>query len=353
MNQQPKRDRDTQDLIEQLRAKQTRGRRMRLAMVIVASFVVVVALAAAVSAAGGVIPGGNGYGSISNGDEGRPTTQSAAAAATSQARATTAPGPVTTTTGRSSTTTGHPVTATTKSSPTTISATATTTAQATATTKPASTPSGSASTKVVVIDPGHQAHADNALEPIGPGSTEKKAKVSSGTAGVVTGIPESELVLDVGLRLRDALRAHGIKVVMTRTSQNVDLSNIARAKIANEAKADLFIRIHADGAENSSTSGIHVLYPASIRGWTDDIAPASEKAAALAQQALIAATGAKDRGIDARSDMTGFNWSDVPVILPEIGFMSNPAEDRLLATDEYRGKIVAGLTKAVLRFLGM
>jgi N-acetylmuramoyl-L-alanine amidase len=206
---------------------------------------------------------------------------------------------------------------------------------------------------VVVIDPGHQAHANNGLEPIGPGSTEKKAKVSSGTTGVVTGIPESELVLDVGLRLRDALKAHGVKVVMTRTSQDVDLSNIARAKIANEARADLFIRIHADGAEDSSTRGIHVLYPASIAGWTDDIASASKKAASITQKALIAATGAKDRGIDARSDMTGFNWSDVPVILPEIGFMSNPAEDKLLATDAYRGKIVAGLTEAVLQFLGI
>ena len=90
----------------------------------------------------------------------------------------------------------------------------------------------------------------------------------------------------------------------------------------------------------------------SIKGWTDDIAAASKQAAPLAQRELVAATGAKDRGIDARSDMTGFNWSDVPVILPEIGFMSNPAEDRLLATSAYQEKIVAGLTRAILAFLG-
>jgi N-acetylmuramoyl-L-alanine amidase len=262
----------------------------------------------------------------------------------------------TTTTSEVTPSTAH---TTTTSKPTTKSVQSTTTTKrttiiirVTTTTKPVSS-GAAASGKVVVIDPGHQAHANNAVEPVGPGSSEKKAKVSSGTAGAATGIPESELVLDVGMRLRDSLKAHGIKVVMTRTSQDVDLSNIARAKIANEAEADLFIRIHADGTDNSSTNGIHVLYPASIKGWTDDISAASKKAAGIAQRQLIAATGAKDRGIDARSDMTGFNWSDVPVILPEIGFMTNPAEDKLLATNAYRGKIVTGLTKAILEFLGV
>ncbi len=204
-----------------------------------------------------------------------------------------------------------------------------------------------------MIDPGHQAKGDSGLEPVGPGSSEKKAKVSSGTAGVVTGIPESELVLAVGLKLRDALKAAGIKVVMTRTTQDVRISNIERAQIANEAGADLFVRVHADGSDNSSVHGIHVLYPASIEGWTDDIAAASKKAAQLAQRELIAATGAKDRGIDARSDMTGFNWSDVPAIIPEIGFMTNAAEDKLLATAAYQDKIVKGLARAILSYLGV
>jgi N-acetylmuramoyl-L-alanine amidase len=77
------------------------------------------------------------------------------------------------------------------------------------------------------------------------------------------------------------------------------------------------------------------------------------EAASLAQRELIAATGAVDRGINARSDMTGFNWADVPVILPEIGFMTNPDEDRRLATPAYQDKIVQGLTRAILAFLGV
>jgi N-acetylmuramoyl-L-alanine amidase len=205
----------------------------------------------------------------------------------------------------------------------------------------------------VVIDPGHQAKADSDREPVGPGSSTTKAKVSSGTRSVNTGSPESELVLTIGLKLRDALVAQGIQVIMTRTTQDVDISNSQRAQIANAAGADLFVRIHADGVSDSSVHGIHVLYPVSIAGWTDDIAVESKRAAALALEELIAATGAKNKGLNARDDMTGFNWSDVPVFLPEIGYMTNRAEDALLATPEYQAKIVQALTRAVLRYLGV
>jgi N-acetylmuramoyl-L-alanine amidase len=206
---------------------------------------------------------------------------------------------------------------------------------------------------VVVIDPGHQAKANYDQEPIGPGSSKTKAKVSSGTRSVNTGSPESRLVLAVGLKLQAALEAHGIRVVMTRTVQDVDISNVERAKLANKAGADLFVRIHADGVADSSTHGILMLYPATITGWTDDIAVESKRAARLALDELIEATGAYNRGLSARSDLSGFNWSDVPVILPEIGLMTNTAEDRLLATDAYEDKIVQGLTGAILKFLGV
>ncbi len=277
-----------------------------------------------------------------------PTTTSALVAAAS---AGTTASQTTSTTSPATSTSQAPAT-TTSSSTTTTTGVVTTLPVTTSTGRTASTTAPTAGRLVVCIDPGHQAHGDSDLEPVGPGSSTMKAKVSSGTAGVATGTPESELVLAVSLKLRDALSSRGIKVVMTRTTQDVRLSNIERAQIANRAGADLFVRIHADGSEDRSVSGIHVLYPASVKGWTDDIAAASKQAAALAQRELIAATGAKDRGIDARSDMTGFNWCDVPAILPEIGFMSNAAEDALLATPAYQDKIVAGLTRAILAFLG-
>ena len=275
------------------------------------------------------------------GSPARATTTAAGVTTTAAGAITSGPGGATTTATSTSTTakrttTSQPTTSTTHASTTTTGAVAT-----------------AASAKVVVIDPGHQAKADNSPEPIGPGSSTTKPKVASGTAGVVTGVPESKLALAVGLKLRDSLAAHGIKVVMTRTTQDVNISNSQRAQIANKAHADLFVRIHADGSTDHSTHGIHVLYPASIKGWTDDIAVPSKKAAQLAEQDLIAATGAANRGIDARSDMSGFNWSNVPSILPEIGFMTNPTEDKLLETSAYQDKIVQGLTKAILAFLGM
>lgn len=206
--------------------------------------------------------------------------------------------------------------------------------------------------RIVVIDPGHQARGNNDEEPIGPGSATTKPKVTSGTEGVVTGIPESELVLAIGLMVREELEARGVRVIMTRTRQDVNISNIERTKLANQVGADLYLRVHADGIDSGSVYGIHTLYPVSIAGWTDDIAAASKRAAQLTQSALVAATGGKDRGLDARDDMTGFNWSDVPVIIPEIGFMTNAAEDRLLAQDSYRRKIAVALAQAAVQFVG-
>jgi cell wall-associated NlpC family hydrolase/N-acetylmuramoyl-L-alanine amidase/putative cell wall-binding protein len=207
--------------------------------------------------------------------------------------------------------------------------------------------------KLVVVDPGHQLYANNALEPVGPGSTTMKAKVSSGTASCNTGSPESALVLKVGLKLRASLESYGLDVVMTRDTQSVDISNAERAQMANAAGADLFVRIHADGSTDPAVNGILMLYPATIAGWTDEIAAESLRGATIAQQEMVKATGAKSRGLSARSDLAGFNWSDVPTFLPEMGLMTNPAEDKLLATDAYQNKLVSGLTKAILCFLNV
>ena len=365
----PVRDKETQDLVHRFQARRKRRRRMRLVLsglgglAILALIVAVVLLV--VRSPGDDLTGGPGGTGDSPATAG-PTAPAGSTATTTAggvtgSSATTAVAQATTTT-RAATTTSSAATVTTVGSTTTGAATTATTGAATTTSQTTTTAATSPTTSrpashggalVVVIDPGHQSKVNTSTEPVGPGSSERKIKVSGGTAGVATGMPESELVLTVSLKLRESLEAYGIEVVMTRTTQNVDISNVERAQIANDAGADLFVRVHADGSEDGSMSGIHVLYPASIAGWTDDIAKASKEAAVLAQKELIAATGARDRGIDARSDMTGFNWSDVPVILPEIGFMTNAAEDRLLATAAYQDKIVAGLTRAILAFLGV
>ncbi|MGV8083399.1 MAG: N-acetylmuramoyl-L-alanine amidase [Coriobacteriia bacterium] len=206
-------------------------------------------------------------------------------------------------------------------------------------------------TPVVCIDPGHQLHANLAPEPIGPGSAVTKPKVAGGTTGVVTRIPEYRFTLTLSLKLKARLEARGVRVVMIRTTDDVNISNAERAQIANAAGADLFVRIHADGSSDSSMHGISTLYPAG-NAWVAPIQPSSLRAAQLAQASAVAATGAANRGLSARSDMAGFNWSTVPTFLVECGFMTNPSEDRLLASDAYQGLLAEGIANGIMQYLG-
>ena len=206
---------------------------------------------------------------------------------------------------------------------------------------------------VVVLDPGHDMRANLETEPIGPGSSTRKIKDGGGTTGVVSRLREADLDLAVAQRTRALLERTGIRVVMTRTrTAGTSMGNIARARIANRAGAALFLRIHADGSVDSRARGTHTLYPALRRGWTDDVYAGSKRAAGVVQRALVRSLGFPDRGLQARTDYTGFNWADVPVILVEMGFMTNPTEDQLLATAAYQRRAAIGLCRGTLRFLG-
>lgn len=206
-----------------------------------------------------------------------------------------------------------------------------------------------AAAPLVCLDPGHARHANSGTEPIGPGSKTMKVKDPGGTAG------ESEVTLQIGLRTRRALHARGFRVAMTRTGPDLKLKgggNVARARFCNRKHAALVIRIHADGSTSSSTHGLSTLFPAKHKGWTDDVLPASRRLAGLVQQKVLAATGAADRGLVKRSDLTGFNWSNVPTCLVETGFMTNPAERRKLRNPTYQAKIARGLANAAEAFTG-
>lgn len=215
-------------------------------------------------------------------------------------------------------------------------------------------PAGAAQPRpVVVLDPGHDLRANTTTEPIGPGSSTRKIKDGGGTHGVVSGLSEADLNLRVALRLRPLLERAGLRVVMTRTkTAGTSIGNVARAGIANRAGATLFLRIHADGSTDRGVRGTHTLYPALRRGWTDDVYAESKRAAGVVQADLRAALGFPDRGLQERADFTGFNWADVPVILVEMGFMTNPTEDRLLATAAYQQRAAVGLCRGTLRFVG-
>lgn len=196
--------------------------------------------------------------------------------------------------------------------------------------------------QTVCVDPGHQQFGNNALEPVSPDSREMKAKVSSGTRGVKTKKPEYVLTLEASQLLQGKLESFGYQVVMTRESHDVDISNVERAQMCNVAEADLAVRIHADGDNSSKTQGISVLYPAWLEG-TEAVYTPSKEAAALILRQAVDATGAVSRGIVPRSDLTGFNWSTVPSVLVEMGFMTNPAEDARLSDPDYLDPLIEGI----------
>ncbi|MDI6815917.1 MAG: N-acetylmuramoyl-L-alanine amidase [Actinomycetota bacterium] len=204
--------------------------------------------------------------------------------------------------------------------------------------------------KVVVIDPGHQRKANLEREPIGPGSTTTKAKVQTGTSGIDSKTPEYKITLAVAEKLKTRLESYGVKVIMTRETHDVDISNSQRAEVANRNKADLFVRIHADGAGDPEVHGISTLYPAQ-ESCADHVCAESLKAARVVQRSVVKTTWAKDNGTVARKDISGFNWSKVPVILVETGFMSNPKEDALLNDPDYQAKLADGMAKGIADYL--
>jgi N-acetylmuramoyl-L-alanine amidase len=203
---------------------------------------------------------------------------------------------------------------------------------------------------VVCIDPGHQLVANAGTEPLGPGSTEMKPKVSGGAVGVVTKQTEYDLALALSLKIKERLESNGVRVVLTRVSNSVNITNAQRALVANESGADLFLRVHADTHTNADIRGVATLYP-SGNTWVAPIEAASFKAAQMVHAELLASSGATDRGIVKRSDIVGFNWATVPSILVEAGFMTNPMDDKALADPAYQDKLADGIARGVLAYL--
>ena len=204
---------------------------------------------------------------------------------------------------------------------------------------------------VIAIDAGHQSIINTGTEPLGPGSSVMKRKVSTGTAGYVTGQTEYSVNLAIALKLQAILEADGYTVVMIRTTNDVDISNAERAQIANNANADAFVRIHADGNDNHSVSGATTLCQTSSNPYNGSMASESYSLSNYILNSLSDATGCRKVGISQVDNMTGINWSKVPVSIVEVGFLSNASEDQLLATDSYRQKVARGIANGIEAYI--
>lgn len=204
---------------------------------------------------------------------------------------------------------------------------------------------------IITIDPGHQMYANTEQEPIAPGSKITKYKATVGSRGIVTGKAEYAITLEASKMLQKKLKKKGYQVILTRNSNDIDISNLKRAKIANKHKSALFIRVHADGAENINAKGFSIIAPAKENPYTKDVFHESQKASKLIVQHVGKEFNLYQSGVSYRADLSGFNWSKVPVIMMELGYMTNPEEDRNLSDEKYLEKLTTTIVKGVDKYL--
>ncbi len=209
-----------------------------------------------------------------------------------------------------------------------------------------------ASQVAVVIDPGHQLSADTTREANGPGSSTMKAKVTGGTTGVASGVPEYQLNLDISLLLEKELESRGYTVYLTRSTNDVNISNRERAEYAASVGGTIFIRIHANGSDDSSVNGALTLCPSSENEY---VAYLAEDSMALSESILTAycsATGLVSQGCQTSDTMTGINWSTIPVVILEMGYMTNEEEDLKMQDSTFRARMVQGIANGIDDYFG-
>ncbi|MBR2737924.1 MAG: N-acetylmuramoyl-L-alanine amidase [Lachnospiraceae bacterium] len=223
------------------------------------------------------------------------------------------------------------------------------------------TGSGALLEHIVCIDAGHQSRGHSGKIPRGPGATElTNPGVTVGTSGATK--MEYELNLDIALLLQQRLEDAGIGVVMVRTTNNVDITNDQRAIIANESGADISIHLHADGIEGRpDVRGSHCIIIGDDNIYTPSIYSESRRLAQCVIDNYISATGYKgfikrkgtDDGIVEDNYYPMLNFSEIPTMIFEMGFMTNAEEDRLMCDETFQQTMVTGIYNGIMEYYGL
>ena len=218
---------------------------------------------------------------------------------------------------------------------------------------PATEPEKTEDQIIIALDPGHQGPDAGMMgeEEDGPGSGIMKAKTTSGTAGRFTGLAEYQLNLDIAKQVKACLAERDFQVVMTRENHETSVSNQDRAKIANESGAELCVRIHANGSESPESAGALCLVMSPDNPYAGGLYEESFRLAEKVLNSYCAATGIYNRGVQTDDTMTGINWSQVPVIILEMGFMTNQQDDTQMADPEFQQKMAEGIANGIASYI--
>ncbi len=175
-----------------------------------------------------------------------------------------------------------------------------------------------------------------------------------GTVGKTTGVTESKLNLDYALELKDLCQQFGFDVVLTRSTMdglydesapNKKKSEMEKRKnIINSSGADLMISIHMNAFPLSSSSGAQVFY-AKGSGLGFELAKSV--------QTSLSQSFESARDYVSIGDYFVLNYSEIPACLVECGFLSNPEEERLLQTEQYRKSFCYSLLYGIINFFDM
>jgi len=192
---------------------------------------------------------------------------------------------------------------------------------------------------------------------------------------------EKEVVLDVALRLKELLASIGLEVVLTRET-DIYLAPETRTVIANQKQADLFVSIHANASRNRRLSGVETFFlnlsqdplvvetaarenatsTKSISKMAETLEkilqntkiPESKELAEVIQKNLVESLSQKYSGVNNLGVKGGPFWvligAEVPSVLVEISFLSNPTEEERLRTSEYRQRIAQGIYQGIIAY---